>query len=58
MAYFYSLHNNPPTYSALKKKKKNKPFCKQCYRSCFACSLLSITPWKVSVCLGEPTTEM
>lgn len=22
MAYFYSLHNNPPTYSALKKKKK------------------------------------
>lgn len=23
MAYFYSLHNNPPTYSALKKKKIN-----------------------------------
>lgn len=55
MAYSYALHNNPPIYSALKKINLS---VNTVFFSCFAGSLLSIAPWKVSAYLSEPATEM
>lgn len=59
MAYSYSLHNIPLTYCALEKTKpKQQLSVNTVLFFLLSCSLLSTSPWKVSVCLGEPTTEV